>query len=1039
MKKNLLFVALFLMTLLLRAQTVQINEASGWLETAFVKWQPVSGAQTYNVYYTGNGFTDKKIDDQLIRSYGSYFRADIPGLKAGSYTIKVKPVVNGNEGTGATTGNLTVSAHDRNGFAFESGRVPGGYKADGTPKDNVVILYITQNTKNTISMNITGASSNPCIGLQNILYAIKKGKDTRPFIIRLIGNITDMTVMEGGDVVIENSNNSSSYVTFEGIGNDAVANGWGVRLKSASNIEVNNLGFMNCNSTAGDNVGMQQDNDHIWVHNCDLFYGNAGSDADQIKGDGALDNKTSTYITLSYNHFWDNGKASLLGLSEGTTAGLYITYHHNWFDHSDSRHPRVRYYSAHIYNNYYDGVSKYGAGSTMGSSLFVEGNYFRNSKHPMLTSLQGSDIWDETNQVNNAGTMGTFSGEAGGSIKAFNNTFDASNGTNNMRFVAYNDPNPLFNISGKISSATDFDAYLATTRGEVVSSSVKSKSGANTYNNFDTDATLYIKNLVIDQPAVAKTKTTQYAGRVSGGDLQWTFNNATDDTSSLVITALKSALTNYTGTLVAIQGEGNPPTGTQTLTLTSSSNNNQTVVTGTAITSIVFTWGGDATDATVTGLPASGLTFVKNSTAKTITISGSPTATVSYSIATSGTSGSPATGSGTITVTASGNQTLTSTGNNNQTISSGTAITSIVFTWGGDATDATVTGLPASGLTFVKNSTAKTITISGSPTATVSYSIATSGTSGSPATGSGTVTVTASGNQTLTSSGNNNQTVSSGTAIATIVFTWGGNATDVTVTGLPASGLTFVKNSTAKTVTISGTPTANVSYSVTTSGSAGSPVIASGTITVSTGSSGSEIHNFTTSEKTSTFYAITGNMNSTPGSVTYNGLTLTERLKIESSTTINYTTTNSSTLTLVFDSNFTGTVKVDNVSYTASSGIVTVSIAAGSHSITKGSVANLFYISTVYGGGTLKVTPVAESSTAENAKIILYPNPVSNTLYLSDSNQKVEKILIYNISGNLIATYGKSESMDTSSLIPGTYLAKIYTVDGSFNQTLIKK
>lgn len=939
----------FLMTVQLWAQTIQINEASGWLESAFVKWQPVSGAQTYNVYYTGNGLTDQKIDDQLIRSYGSYFRADIPGLKTGTYTVKVKPVVNGTEGTGATTGNLTVTAHDRNGFAFEGGRVPGGYKADGTPKDNAVILYITQNTKNTISMNITGASANPCIGLQNILYAIKKGKDTRPFIIRLIGNITDMTVMEGGDVVIENSNNASSYVTIEGIGDDAVANGWGVRLKSASNIEVNNLGFMNCDSTAGDNVGMQQSNDHVWVHNCDLFYGNAGSDADQIKGDGALDNKSSTYITMSYNHFWDNGKASLLGLSEGTTSGLYVTYHHNWFDHSDSRHPRVRYYSAHIYNNYYDGVAKYGAGSTMGSSLFVEGNYFRNSKHPMLTSLQGSDIWDETNQVNNAGTMGTFSGEAGGSIKAYNNTFDASNGTNNMRFVAYNDPNPLYNISGKISSTTDFDAYVASTRGEVVSSSVKSKSGANTYNNFDTDANLYVKNLVIDTPAAAKTKTTQYAGRVSGGDLKWTFNNATDDNSSLVITALKTTLTNYTGTLVAVQGEGNPPAGTQTLTLTSASNNNQTVV-------------------------------------------------------------------------------------------SGTAISSIVFTWGGDATDATVTGLPASGLTFVKNTTAKTITISGTPTATVSYSIATSGTSGSPATGSGTVTVTPAGTQTLTSSGNNSQTVSSGTAIASIVFTWGGNATDASVTGLPASGLSFVKNTTAKTITITGTPTANVSYTVTTSGTAGTPVSASGTITVTTGSGGgSELHNFTTSGKTSTFYSITGNMNSTPGSVTYNRLTLTERLKIESSTSITYTTTSASTLTLVFDSNFTGTIKVDNVSYTASAGIVTASIAAGSHTITKGSVANLFYISTVYGGTTLKMAAISETTTIETSKIILYPNPVSSTLYLSDSEQKVQKVLIYNISGNLVITSGNSQSIDTSGLIPGTYLAKIYTVDGSFNQTLIKK
>jgi pectate lyase len=343
--------------------------------------------------------------------------------------------------------------------------------------------------------------------------------------------------MDGGDVVIENANNASSYLTLEGVGTDAVANGWGVRLKTASNIEVSNIGFMNCNSTAGDNVGMQQDNDHVWVHNCDLFYGDAGSDADQIKGDGAMDNKGSTYITLAYNHFWDSGKASLLGLSEGTTAGLYITYHHNWFDHSDSRHPRVRYYSAHIYNNFFDGNSKYGSGSTLGSSLFIEGNYFRNTKKPMMTSMQGTDIWDEVNQVNNGATLGTFSGEAGGSIKAFNNTFEASNGTNSMRFVAYGDSNPLYNIAGKISSTTDFDAYVPTTRGGTVPSTVVSKLGGNSYNNFDTNAALYVKNLTVETPAVAKTKTTQYAGRVSGGDLKWTFDNATDDTSSLVITA----------------------------------------------------------------------------------------------------------------------------------------------------------------------------------------------------------------------------------------------------------------------------------------------------------------------------------------------------------------------------------------------------------------------------------------------------------------------------------------------------------------------
>ena len=238
MKKNLLILLLLLLTVPLWAQQVQITESSGWLESAFVKWQPVSNAQTYNVYYSGNGVTDKKIDDQLIRSYGSYFRADIPGLKAGSYAVKIKPVISGAEGTGSTTGSLTVAAQDRNGFAFEGGRVPGGYKADGTPKDNAVILYITQNTKNTISMNITGASANPCVGLQNILYAIKKGKDTRPFIIRLIGNITDMTVMEGGDVVIENANNASSYVTFEGIGDDARAGLQGQQARAQRQVHL---------------------------------------------------------------------------------------------------------------------------------------------------------------------------------------------------------------------------------------------------------------------------------------------------------------------------------------------------------------------------------------------------------------------------------------------------------------------------------------------------------------------------------------------------------------------------------------------------------------------------------------------------------------------------------------------------------------------------------------------------------------------------------------------------------------------------------
>ena len=853
-KIKLLYVFLLLAFTQVTGQSVTLGESGGWLETAYVKWQPVEGAGRYNVYYSGEGVVNKKVDDYLIRSYGSYFRADVLGLKAGSYTISVSPVIGGVEAPGATTSALTVLPHDRNGFAFANGRVPGGYKADGTPKDNAVIIYITQNSKNTVAYDVVtnnkGNTTN-YVGFQNIISGIKKGYENKPFIFRLVGNITDFATMEGGDIVLENKNNTNSHITVEGVGNDATANGWGIRVKNATNIQINNLGFLNCDSSEGDNIGMQQNNTHIWAHNNDLFYGNAGSDADQIKGDGALDNKGTTFATYAYNHFWDSGKGSLLGLSEGSNAGLYVTYHHNWFDHSDSRHPRVRYYSAHIYNNYFDGVSKYGSGSTLGSSLFVENNYFRNSKNPMMISMQGTDVWSPSKQQNDPGNQGTFSGENGGMIKAFNNVIDTDIATNSMRFVAYGDPNPEFNIPGKISSTVDFDAYLATTRGEEVPNTVKSFRGANIYNNFDTDADLYVKNLVVEDPTLARDKVKVYAGRVQGGDIKWTFDNLIDDKSYAVIPALKALLTGYGTSLVYIQAEA----------------------------------------------PSS--------------------------------------------------QTLVNT------------------------------------------------------------------------------------------SGNKDQTVAENVAIAPIVFTWGGDATDVAITGLPANGLTVTKNAGAKTATITGTPTVSTSYSVTTTGGSGASISISGSVTVGTTpppASGGEIHNFTTSEKTSTFYSITGSMNSTNGSQSYDGLTLTRRIKIESSTNISYTTTEESTLTLVFDADFSKKIKFNGENYTATNGVLEIpNVPAGTHAITKGDTTNLFYIKTVYAN--------MATSDINKPQVSVYPNPVSDVLRINTAGEKILNVKVYSFAGNVVKNIAevKGDSVDLRNLNTGNYIVTITTDKGTVTKKIIKK
>lgn len=541
------------------ADAVSFTVADGWFETAYAEWAPVSNASGYNVYADG-----KQIDSMLIRQYNGYYRADVPGLKAGSHTLKVVPLISGKEDASkAKEQQITVKAHDRSGFGWVGGSSSGAYNDDGTLKSNAVVLYVNEQTKDTVSMEVATDSKGTRTketGIQNILNAYQKGAETRPLDIRCIGNITDPATLESGDLLVKGSGSSkrlSCGVTIEGIGTDTVFNGFGLRIANTSGMEVRNIGFMNCNSTEGDDVGLQQNNDHVWVHHCDLFYGDAGSDKDQVKGDGALDTKTSSYITHSYNHFWDNGKCNLQGMKSESPEN-YITYHHNWYDHSDSRHPRIRTCSVHIYNNYFDGNAKYGVGVTMGASAFVENNYFRNCPKPMMSSLQGSDALGE----------GTFSGENGGIIKAYNNIM-----VNAKSYITYKD------------NASSFDAYEVADAKDSVPASVKTLSGGTAYNNFDTGSKMYTYKA--DAPADVPAIVTANAGRVQGGDFKWQFDNSVDDASYEVNTGLKSAIVNYKTKLLAVgSGEyiGSDVPDTPIVTTAAASNPSQNTTTAAVTT-----------------------------------------------------------------------------------------------------------------------------------------------------------------------------------------------------------------------------------------------------------------------------------------------------------------------------------------------------------------------------------------------------------------------------------------------------------------------
>ena len=518
-----------------------ITEAKGWFETAYVKWTPVSGATGYNVYVKSASATDAayvQLDDELIRKYPSYMRADALGLRAGDYVMKVVPVVNGKENASSAivSDTMTVSAYDRSGFTFSSNSPAkngvGAYNNDGTLKSDASVLYVTEANKNTVKMKI---GNTEYTGVAAITQAIKAKNNCQPVAIRIIGQVT----LSG----LSCSDMSSAYaigvkgaanVTFEGVGDDATLYTAGVAAFQSSSIEVRNLGLMNWGGGKdGDGITLKQ-SVGVWVHNNDVFYGNAGSDGDQAKGDGSMDLKdNSQYVTISYNHFWDSGKMSLCGM-KSESGENWITYHHNWFDHSDSRHPRIRTMSVHVYNNYYDGNAKYGVGAAKDSEAFVEANYFRNCPYPMLSSMQGSDVL--------AG--GIFSSENGGVLKAYNNYIE------DAKSLIYANSD-----AGTTSaSATDFDAYLATTRDEKVPSTYKAKQGGKVYSNFDTTVDLGVKESAIDNPADVPSIVKSEAGRLAGGDFKWTFDNSVDDTSYSLNSALKTALNNYKTSLVSVGG-----------------------------------------------------------------------------------------------------------------------------------------------------------------------------------------------------------------------------------------------------------------------------------------------------------------------------------------------------------------------------------------------------------------------------------------------------------------------------------------------------
>ena len=316
--------------------------------------------------------------------------------------------------------------------------------------------------------------------------------------------------------------------------------------------------------------------------------------------------------------------------------------------------------------------------------------------------------------------------------------------------------------------------------------------------------------------------------------------NAGAKTFTISGTPTVAGVFNYTittsGTCTGATATGTITVQEQTIVLTSGSAT-QAVCINDPIASVVYTVGGTATGAGVTGLPAGVTGFYSGGS---FIISGTPTAsgTFNYTVTTTGTCSPAAVATGTITVNPAASISFSSAvGTDAQTLCINAPITDITYLIGGGGADASASGLP----TGVTGSfSGNTFTITGTPTVagTFTYTVTTTGTC-AQTSAIGTITVQ---EQTIVlTSGSASPTLCVGSTLTNIVYTIGGTATGVTLTGPLPTGITGSLSGT--TYTISGSPSqlGTFPYTITTTGSCSPAASVSGTVIVNSGSVGGTV------------------------------------------------------------------------------------------------------------------------------------------------------------------------------------------------------
>ncbi|GAA1275785.1 pectate lyase family protein [Saccharothrix xinjiangensis] len=236
---------------------------------------------------------------------------------------------------------------------------------------------------------------------------VNVGSDATAF-INAAKSSSAQVIRVSGTITLSSMTKVASNKTIIGVGSGAAIVGHGLNVSEANNVIIRNLNFRNWKDDA---INVQYST-RVWIDHNSLSNGY----------DGAIDVKrASDCVTISWNKISSHDKSMLLGHSDdngGEDRGkLRVTYHHNWFDGTGQRHPRVRFGNpVHVFNNYYGGVTSYGVASTEEAGVLVEGNYFENTEDPFHRGEGSSDPANLVARNNHFVNSG--SGDQGGSVKS---------------------------------------------------------------------------------------------------------------------------------------------------------------------------------------------------------------------------------------------------------------------------------------------------------------------------------------------------------------------------------------------------------------------------------------------------------------------------------------------------------------------------------------------------------------------------------------------------------------------------------------------